>query len=96
MGKNARVICFLFSNFNRQSTFPSTSQDLLSAHFDDGCCRILTKHRRCDVEALYSTASIRHIFGERSLLCAVHYLALFAQRTFLSSNLGSAWISIAS
>ena len=30
MGKNARIICFLFRNFNRQSTFPSTSQDLLS------------------------------------------------------------------
>ena len=33
MGKNARIICFLFRKFNRQSTFPSTSQDLLGAHF---------------------------------------------------------------
>ena len=33
MGKNARIICFLFRKFNRQITFPSTSQDLLGAHF---------------------------------------------------------------
>ena len=33
IGKNARIICFLFRKFNRQSTFPSTSQDLLGAHF---------------------------------------------------------------